>query len=136
MSSQLKDKDKTEVITTAASGRTSANLDDVRTAINRAIVGRLVVTGGPGRGETFHLFDGTHSIGRDASNHIVFNFGDTTVHRKDHALLTFDSGRFVLIDNGKANPVEINGRQVMGRKAVGDRDHVTIGKTACRIELT
>ena len=53
-------------------------------------VGWLVVVRGPGQGNVVTIGNGVNAIGRDHSERICLDFGDTTISRQRHALITYD----------------------------------------------
>ncbi len=95
------------------------------------VVGWLVVTRGPGRGEFRPIRYGQNSIGRDANQRISFDFGDHKISRDTHAFLVYDEvvRKFFLRDNGKSNLVRLNGNLVMAPSEIHDRDVISIGDT-------
>jgi FHA domain len=123
------------------SPRRRPNTDAIETQIRlpdpgRA-VGRLVVVGGPGTGQSRPVFGGANSIGRDASsNRVALDFGDLAVSRSSHAILTIDEGTGAanLFCGGKANPIKHNGAIVEGDVPVKPGDLIDIGNTKLRFE--
>ncbi len=116
--------------------RPPADLDQIVTAVQTEIVGRLVIVGGPGQGGSAPIFRGSNSIGRGAdSNVVVLDFGDTAIHRETHAFLTVDRDGCRIGDNGKPNPVRVNGRVVNGFVTVTPADSIEIGNTRIQLEL-
>jgi hypothetical protein len=95
------------------------------------VVGWLVVTRGPGRGEFRAVHYGQNSIGRDPKQRISFDFGDQKISRDTHAFLVYDEvvRKFFLRDNGKSNLVRHNGNLVMAPTEIQDRDTISIGDT-------
>jgi hypothetical protein len=129
------DERKTQVIGTGPSGRGPADMDRMMTTIRSVEVGRLVIVKGPGAGTSLAFFRGTNSIGRDAARNVVaLDFGDAAIHREHHAYLTCDNGVCTLSDNGKQNPIKVNGNMLAGDQVVGPSDEIVIGMTTLRIE--
>jgi hypothetical protein len=131
-----KDDDrKTTVLGSDGQPRSPADLDKMMTTVRSVEAGRLVVVDGPGKGQRVAFFRGTNSIGRDAARNVVsLDFGDTAIHREHHAYLTFDGKVLTLSDNGKQNPVKVNGALPSGDQVVGPSDEIVLGKTTLRIE--
>jgi hypothetical protein len=125
----------------AARERKALNTDNLSTQIlfpkePQKLVGSLTVVTGPGQGETLSLFAGTNSIGRADTNRVVMNFGDGTISREAHALITWDSsnGEFRLYDGGKLNPIKLNGETFPESRALRSGDQILIGETTVRFE--
>ena len=53
-------------------------------------VGWLVVIQGPGQGNVVTIGNGMNPIGRDHSERICVDFGDETISRRGHAVITYD----------------------------------------------
>ena len=64
-------------------------------------VGWLVVVQGPGQGNAVTIGNGSNAIGRDPSERICLDFGDTLISRQRHALITYDpKGRKFYVQQG------------------------------------
>lgn len=96
----------------------------------------LLVVDGPGTGSKVALYPGTNAVGREAGNLARIDFGDDTIHRREHTILHVDprSGRVGLIDRRPANPVYVNDRKVEGDKALSYGDRIQVGSTMLRLE--
>lgn len=115
--------------------RGAADTDQMMTVVRHVVVGRLVVVGGPGKGTVIDLHKGTNSIGRDPKLNVIgINFGDDTISRKEHAFISYSSSGFRVADNGKPNPIKINGEVLTGDRAVEHNDVIEIGVTMLRLE--
>jgi hypothetical protein len=126
----------THVIGASDGKRSAADMDDLHTTVRGVVAGRLVVTDGPGKGERRDFYRGSNSIGRDAARNVIaLDIGDASIHREQHAFLTSKDGAFTLHDNGKKNPVKINGKMLEGTQSVTPADVIEIGMTKVRIEL-
>lgn len=90
------------------------------------VVGWLVVIDGPGRGRSVALGYGMNSIGRGSENRVILSFGDPTISRIKHAILTYDprGRRFYLNCGDSSNltylgetpvlsPVELKGGETL-----------------------
>jgi hypothetical protein len=91
------------------------------------VVGWLVVTDGPGRGNFHKLGYGVNTIGRGPESRVSLDYGDEEISRQGHAMLTYDTkSRKFFVQHGNAvnltylgdapvlQPHEITGREVIG----------------------
>ena len=126
----------THIVAGGQGKRSAADTDAMVTTIRSITAGRLIVTDGPGKGTALDFHRGTNSIGREPGrNVIVLDFGDASVHREHHAYLTCNDGICQLTDNGKRNPIKINGRMLEGTQTITPADAIEIGMTKVRIEM-
>ncbi len=97
-------------------------------------VGWVVVTDGPGRGESFTLIAGMSQIGRGEDQAIQLDFGDTAISRTNHAAIVYDAEthNFLLGHGGKSNVVRLNDTPVISNEAIKDGDLIRIGETTLR----
>lgn len=98
-------------------------------------VGWLVVTEGGGRGAHFALYSGVVSIGRNASQGVTLDFGDTSISRENHAAIAFDEEQkgFFVGHGGKSNIIRLNGQPVLSTEAIKHGDTLRIGETSLRL---
>ncbi len=121
--------------------RQGANMDNLPTQVlvdsSNVKVALLKVVDGPGKGEERPVFTGTNQLGRSADNRIALDFGDNTISRQQHAVISFDSGsrEFRIYDGGKQNPVHVNGERLSGDRPLSDGDTIKIGLTTLRFAL-
>jgi pSer/pThr/pTyr-binding forkhead associated (FHA) protein len=121
--------------------RGPANMDNLSTQVltdkSNAKVATLKVVDGPGKGQERPVFSGTNQVGRSADNRIPLDFGDNTISRQQHAVISFDNGsqEFRIFDGGKQNPVHVNGERLSGDRALFDGDTIKIGLTTLRFAL-
>jgi len=96
------------------------------------VVGWLVVTSGPGRGQFRPVFYGQNAIGRGPDQRICIDFGDQGISREAHAFIIYDEAQrmFFIRDNGKSNLVRHKGNLVLMPTEMADRDEITIGETS------
>jgi hypothetical protein len=96
------------------------------------VVGWLVVTSGPGRGQFRPVYYGQNAIGRGTDQRISIDFGDQAISREAHAFIIYDDAQriFYIRDNGKSNLVRHKGNLVLTPTELHDRDEVTIGETS------
>jgi FHA domain len=95
------------------------------------VVGWLIVTKGPGKGQYRGVHYGQNAIGRDASQRVSLDFGDQRISRDAHAYIIYDEScrAFFIRDNGKSNVVRVRGEIVMAPTQLHDRDEIVIGDT-------
>ena len=64
-------------------------------------VGWLVVIQGPGQGNVVTIGNGSNSLGRDPGERICVDFGDETISRSGHTIITYDPrGRKFYLQHG------------------------------------
>jgi len=121
--------------------RQSANMDNLPTQVildkSNAKVATLKIVDGPGKGEERPVFSGTNQVGRSADNRIALDFGDNTISRQQHAVISYDtaSREFRIFDGGKQNPVHVNGERLAGDRPLNDGDTIKVGLTTLRFGL-
>lgn len=93
--------------------------------------GWLVVIEGPGRGCSCEVYYGMNSIGRNASERIPLNFGDSSISREAHAYIVFDDkqGDFYIQHGGKSNLIRLNDRPVLAPESLKRGDTIEMGNT-------
>jgi pSer/pThr/pTyr-binding forkhead associated (FHA) protein len=137
-----RDKTQTVHIPAAFSAGSGANLDNVSTQVlgdkSNIKVGELVVIEGAGKGEMRPVFSGTNQVGRSEENRIPLDFGDPTISRLQHAVITYDPGinAFRIYDGGKQNPIHVNGERLTSDRAMQHGDTIRIGMTTLRFSVT
>jgi len=95
------------------------------------VVGWLVIVGGKGKGCTREIFFGMNSLGRDASERIPLNFGDTNISRLSHAYVVYDEkqNEYYIQHGGKANLIRLNDKPVLTAMELSHGDIIEIGDT-------
>ena len=95
------------------------------------VVGWLVVIDGPGKGESRTLRVGANAIGRGAKSSVSLDFGDDTISRDRHAIITFDprSNAFYLERGPVSNLVYLNDELVLSPIELVSGDTITLGRT-------
>jgi hypothetical protein len=93
--------------------------------------GWLVVVDGPGRGCSCEVYYGMNSIGRNSSERIPLNFGDSSISREAHAYIVFDDkqGDFYIQHGGKSNLIRLNDRPVLAPESLKRGDTIEMGNT-------
>lgn len=104
-------------------------------ASTRFPVGWLVVTDGPGRGESFTLLTGMSQIGRGADQAVQLDFGDEAISRSNHAAIVYDieSHSFLMGHGGKTNVVRLNGKPLISTETLKSGDVIRIGETCLQL---
>jgi hypothetical protein len=97
-------------------------------------VGWIVVSEGPGRGESFSLMAGMSQIGRGEDQAVKLDFGDNSISRTNHAAIVFDpdSKEFLLGHGGKSNIVRLNDKPLISNEMLKSGDIIRIGETVLR----
>lgn len=99
------------------------------------VVGWLVVTHGPGKGQAVQIGAGNNSIGRDPSERIALPFGDMQISAKSHASLIYDpsSRSFFISHQSGTNLTRLNGKLVANLVPMSAGDTIDLGdKTRLR----
>jgi pSer/pThr/pTyr-binding forkhead associated (FHA) protein len=115
-------------------------LDDISTQLIRdksnQIVGKLTVVEGAGSGKSVNIYTGTNQIGRGDDMRVQINFGDDTISRQQHAVITFDAKNLEvrIYDGGKPGGLWVNGSRVTADQAVKFGDLVKLGETTLKLE--
>lgn len=86
---------------------------------------KLVVHGSLSAQDEYELPEGTTKIGREAFNDIVLY--DPEVSR-NHALIRFHEGRFVIEDLGSTNGTFVNGRRITAPAPLHNGDAIDMGE--------
>lgn len=97
-------------------------------------VGWVVVTEGPGRGESFALATGMSQIGRGDDQAVKLDFGDNSISRTNHAAIVFDDDtkEFLLGHGGKSNIVRLNDKPLISNEPIKSGDTIRISDTVLR----
>jgi len=97
-------------------------------------VGWIVVSEGPGRGESFSLLAGMSQIGRGEDQAIQLDFGDNSISRSNHAAIVYDADtkEFLLGHGGKSNIVRLNDKPLISNESLKTGDIIRIGETVLR----
>lgn len=108
-----------------------AAVDTGRTQFPVAV---LMITKGPGLGESFIIKSGMSQIGRGEGQTVRLDFGDMAISRENHAAIVYDPEKhvFLLGHGGKSNIVRLNGKPVITTTDIEDGDVIEIGMTSVR----
>jgi len=98
------------------------------------LVAWFVVVEGKGKGSDIRIIAGQNSIGRDKSNMVCIDFGDTTISRKKHAFIIYDlkHKKFMFKSGEGQNISYLNEEGVYSPVPIKDGDTVEIGETKLR----
>ena len=89
----------------------------------------LVVTDGPGTGNTVHLKEGTNLVGRAPGNGLSID--DQYMSRK-HAMIKVQGGNVKLYDIGSTGGTKVNGNEI-GAKVIRTNSVIRVGETQLRV---
>ncbi len=108
----------------------TVRLVEKQTGIN-PVVGWLVCTSGPMRGQDFPLYGEKNFIGRDRSMQVCLS-ADNSVSRERHAAVVFDPKKhmFWLSPGDASGLVYLNGELVNAPLPLNERDAIEVGSTA------
>ena len=109
-----------------------ATTDNGRTKFPVAVV---MVTKGPGLGESFVIKSGMSQIGRAEGQAVQLDFGDMAISRENHAAIVYDPKEHTLLlgHGGKSNIVRLNGKPVVATSDLTSGDEIEIGETQLRV---
>lgn len=115
-------------------------LDDISTQLIRdksnAVVAKLTITDGPGAGNAVSIFSGTNQIGRGDDMRVQIKFGDDTISRQQHAVITFDMKNLEvrIYDGGRPGGLWVNGERITADAQVKPGDLIKLGETTLRLD--
>ena len=102
-------------------------------AMDNPPVGWLVVVKGPGCGRYVVLGHGMNSIGRDANERCVIDFGDQTISRSAHAVVSYDArNKQFFIQGGGTNLIYIDDQPILQAQVLQPHTEIHIGETTLR----
>jgi hypothetical protein len=112
--------------------------EDVAPAENQAlkdpVAGFLAVIFGPGRGSVSMLHYGKNSIGRDVSQAIALDHGDSRISRENHCTVTYDPvTRKFYLQQGEGNQlIYLEGQPVLAPIQLATGNEIRVGDTVLR----
>lgn len=115
-------------------------LDDISTQLIRdksnQVVAKLTVVEGPGSGNSVNIFSGTNQVGRGDDMRVQINFGDDTISRQQHAVITYDAKNLEVrvYDGGKSGGLWVNGTRVTSDETIKVGDMIKLGETTLKLE--
>ena len=97
-------------------------------------VGWLVVVEGPGKGSVATLGSGVNSIGRDRSERVTLDYGDTMISRSNHGSITYDprGRKFYVQHGGGKNLTYVDDEPVLAPRELPALTQVQLGETVLR----
>ena len=103
-------------------------------ALTDPVSGFLAVISGPGRGSVSMLHFGKNSIGRDASQRVSLDHGDSRISRENHCIVTYDPAtrKFYLQPGEGSNLTYLEGQPVLTVMELAVGNHIRIGSTELR----
>jgi hypothetical protein len=98
---------------------------------NAPVVGWFVIIKGKGEGTDFRIIPGMNTLGRESSNAISIDFGDTSISREKHCTIIFDykNKLFFLQHGDGANLTYLNGNVVLTPTQLKAGDILDLGDT-------
>ena len=98
------------------------------------VAGFLAVISGPGRGSVSMLHYGKNSIGRDDSQAIALDHGDSRISRENHCTVTYDPvSREFYLQNGEGNQLTyLEGQPVLVPTQLAAGNQIRVGDTELR----
>lgn len=116
----------------AGSGDQSA--PEARSGMDDPVVGWLVVVKGPGQGVGLKLGMGRNTIGRGDDNRVVLDFGDNSISREKHCIVTYEPrGRHFYIQNeGGQHLTYVGETVVLQAQRLHNGERIQIGDTEMR----
>ena len=96
--------------------------------------GWLVIVDGPGKGRVVALGLHHNPIGRDPRNRVVLDYGDETISRSRHLVVTYDpeGRRFYVTPGDGTNLCYVNDQPVLASMPLEPFAHVRTGRTTLR----
>ncbi|GAB4549594.1 MAG: hypothetical protein Kow0063_44430 [Anaerolineae bacterium] len=101
------------------------SIPDVHTVLDSGPLPYLLITAGPGRGQTFELRGEVH-LGRSRTNAIALSDGKVS---RNHARLDPVRNTYILTDLGSANGTFVNGVRITQPVRLRDGDSLQVGDT-------
>jgi hypothetical protein len=103
-------------------------------ALKDPVSGFLTVVSGPGRGSVSMLRYGKNSIGRDVSQAIALDHGDSRISRENHCAVTYDPvSRKFYLQQGEGNKLTyLEGQPVLAPTQLAAGNQIRVGDTVLR----
>ena len=100
----------------------------------KPLVAWFVVVEGKGKGNDIRIIAGQNSIGRDKTNMVCIDFGDTAISREKHAFIIYDTKhkKFIFKSGEGQNISYLNDEGVYSPMPIKDGDTIEIGETKLR----
>jgi pSer/pThr/pTyr-binding forkhead associated (FHA) protein len=103
-------------------------------ALMDPVAGFLAIVSGPGRGSVAMLRYGKNSIGRDVSQAIALDHGDSRISRENHCTVTYDpvSRKFYLQQGDGNRLTYLEGQPVLAPTNLVAGNQIRVGDTVLR----
>jgi hypothetical protein len=103
-------------------------------ALKDPVAGFLAIISGPGRGSVSMLHYGKNSIGRDVSQRIALDHGDSRISRENHCTVTYDPvTRKFHLQHGEGNQLTyLEGQPVLAPTLLTAGNLIRVGDTELR----
>lgn len=126
---RVKDAPKTRILRPESSSE-----EEVKNEAVDFVTGWLVITDGPGRGNSHQIGFGVNNIGRDRGQNVSLDYGDDAISREAHAYIAYDDEQqcFYINHGGKSNIVRLNSMPLLNMSELNHGDEIRIGKTKLR----
>lgn len=110
------------------------NLHEAKDALQDPVAGWLVVVEGPGIGHVLTVGFGQNSIGRSKEQRICIDFGDDTISRGSHAIITYDprGRRFYCQQGSGTNLIYLDEAPVLSPMPLENHTEISLGQTRLR----
>ena len=133
---ETSDDVKTRVVGSRRRSRRDSEdgLTERRDPMDDPVVGWLVVTHGPGKGNALPLGSGTNTIGRSGTARVSVDFGDDQISRSAHAIVTYDPrNRDWYVERGHGKNLAYVGNQpVLQPTPLEPHTQIQLGSTSLR----
>ena len=128
------DQEQGQSTTRILSGETGEAAPPENEALADPVSGFLTIISGPGRGSVSMLRFGKNSIGRDASQRVSLEHGDSQISRENHCAVTYDPAtrKFYLQPGEGSNLTYLEGQPVLTVMELTAGNHIRIGGTEMR----
>jgi hypothetical protein len=103
-------------------------------ALKNPVAGFLAVISGPGRGSISMLHYGKNSIGRDVSQAIALDHGDSRISRENHCTVTYDPvARRFYLQHGEGDELTyLEGQPLLTPAQLAAGNQIRVGDTVLR----
>jgi hypothetical protein len=128
------DQEQEQSTTRILSGETVAAPPVENEVLTDPVSGFFAIISGPGRGSVSMLRYGKNSIGRDASQRVSLDHGDSRISRENHCSVTYDPAtqKFYLQPGERSNLTYLEGQPVLTVMELAAGSHIRIGGTELR----
>jgi pSer/pThr/pTyr-binding forkhead associated (FHA) protein len=128
------DQEQGQSTTRILSGETGKAAPVENEALSDPVSGFLAVISGPGRGSVSILRYGKNSIGRDTSQRVSLDRGDSRISRENHCIVTYDPAtrKFYLQPGEGSNLTYLEGQPLLTVMELSAGNHIRIGGTGLR----